>query len=135
MGGKCRQLKEHFRTDDLGLKWISPALNLQLYCKLLILCFLVILMFFFISCLFCVRLIIMYKSIREVFVRVCVDSLHVLVLGSPAGGAVARCSLLWSRRERSLFFSFSGMNNIPSAGERAHQEANENERDSSQCDR
>lgn len=31
---------------------------------------------------------------------------------------------LWSRRERSLFFSFSGMNNIPSAGERAYQEAN-----------
>lgn len=31
---------------------------------------------------------------------------------------------LWSSRERSLFFSFSGMNNIPSAGERAYQEAN-----------
>ncbi|KAM7402985.1 hypothetical protein PAMA_003759 [Pampus argenteus] len=30
----------------------------------------------------------------------------------------------WSRGERSLFFSFSGMNNIPSAGERAYQEAN-----------
>lgn len=31
--------------------------------------------------------------------------------------------LLHSRRERSLFFSFSEMDNIPSAGERAHQEA------------
>lgn len=31
--------------------------------------------------------------------------------------------LLHSRRERSLFFSFSDMDNIPSAGERAHQEA------------
>ncbi|KAM9708954.1 neuroglobin isoform 1-T1 [Menidia menidia] len=31
--------------------------------------------------------------------------------------------------ERSLFFSFSGMNNIPSARERAHQEANEKGRE------
>lgn len=31
--------------------------------------------------------------------------------------------LLHSRRERSLFFSFSDMDNIPSTGERAHQEA------------
>lgn len=34
-----------------------------------------------------------------------------------------------SRRERFLFFSFSGMNNIPSAGERAYQEANRKERE------
>lgn len=32
--------------------------------------------------------------------------------------------LIWSSREISLFFSFSGMNNIPRAGERAYQEAN-----------
>lgn len=31
--------------------------------------------------------------------------------------------LLHSKRERSLFFSFSDMDNIPSAGERAYQEA------------
>lgn len=30
---------------------------------------------------------------------------------------------LRSSRERSLFFSFGGMNNIPSAGEREYQEA------------
>lgn len=28
--------------------------------------------------------------------------------------------LIWSSREISLFFSFSGMNNIPRAGEREH---------------
>lgn len=44
---------------------------------------------------------------------------------------------LQSRRERSLFFSFSGMNNIPITRERAYQEARVKgrERDSSQCDR
>lgn len=31
---------------------------------------------------------------------------------------------IWSSRAKSLFFSFSGMNNIPRAGERAYQEAN-----------
>lgn len=48
------------------------------------------------------------------------------VLGSPAGGAVACCSLsgaVEQKREIS-FLSFSGMNNIPGGGERTYQEAN-----------
>lgn len=45
--------------------------------------------------------------------------------------------LIWSSREISLFFSFSGVNNIPRAGERAYQEANRKGRESdrSLCDR
>lgn len=51
------------------------------------------------------------------------SSLHALVVGSPAGGALACGSFSTAEGERSLFFSFSDTDNIPSAGERAYQEA------------
>lgn len=55
--------------------------------------------------------------------RAFASSLHALVVGSPAGGALACGSFSTAEGERSLFFSFSDTDNIPSAGERAYQEA------------
>lgn len=55
--------------------------------------------------------------------RAFASSLHALVVGSPAGGALACGSFSAAEGERSLFFSFSDTDNIPSAGERAYQEA------------